>query len=202
MPNLAASSPAGLSTNRREAMLDGADVQTTNGLDLDALGKVVEAIENDACKAKVRFDVTTRWTGQTRSETTGRRLHHRRRARSTAAHKIVADEPVRAARRRQRAQPAGAADGGVQRLHHGRLCRRRLGARASRSTVARDPHPRRARPARLPRPQRRTCRPATRTIDYEVRITGDGIARAVRGDPPERDQDLAQRLQRQPARSA
>ena len=50
-------------------MLDGVDVQTTNGLDLEALGKVVEAIENDARKAKVRFAVTTRWTGQTRSET-------------------------------------------------------------------------------------------------------------------------------------
>ena len=40
-----------------------------NGLDLDALGEVVEAIEADARKANVGFEVTTRWTGQTRSET-------------------------------------------------------------------------------------------------------------------------------------
>ena len=46
-----------------------------NGLDLNALGEVVEGIQDDAGKAKVTFDVTTRWQGQTRS------------------HKIVADEP-------------------------------------------------------------------------------------------------------------
>ena len=40
-----------------------------NGLDLTALGEVVEAIEKDAEQALVGFDVTTRWTGQTRSET-------------------------------------------------------------------------------------------------------------------------------------
>ncbi|HEX6742202.1 MAG TPA: OsmC family protein, partial [Sphingomicrobium sp.] len=63
-----------------------------NGLDLDALGEVVEAIEQDKTKAIVGFDVTTRWTGQTRSETTvdgftmaGERV--------TRTHKIVADEP-------------------------------------------------------------------------------------------------------------
>ena len=63
-----------------------------NGLDLDALGEVVEAIEADARKAIVGFDVTTRWTGQTRSETivdgftmAGERI--------TRSHKIVADEP-------------------------------------------------------------------------------------------------------------
>ena len=74
-------------------MLDGVDVQTTNGLDLEALGKVVEAIENDARKAKVRFAVTTRWTGQTRSETLveGFTIGGDRVARS---HKIVADEPL------------------------------------------------------------------------------------------------------------
>ena len=41
-----------------------------NGLDLEALGEVVEAINQDAGQALVGFDVTTRWTGQTRSETT------------------------------------------------------------------------------------------------------------------------------------
>ena len=63
-----------------------------NGLDLNALGETVEAIQQDAKKAIVGFDVTTRWTGQTRSETTvdgftmaGERV--------TRTHKIVADEP-------------------------------------------------------------------------------------------------------------
>ena len=74
-------------------MFDGADTQATNGLDLDALSRVVEAIEKDARRAKVRFAVTTRWTGQTRSETlvegfniAGEQV--------TRSHKIVADEPV------------------------------------------------------------------------------------------------------------
>jgi uncharacterized OsmC-like protein len=63
-----------------------------NGLDLTALGEVVNAIEKDSTKAKVSFDVTTRWTGQTRSETTvdGFTLAGERIRRS---HKIVADEP-------------------------------------------------------------------------------------------------------------
>ena len=63
-----------------------------NGLDLAALGEVVEAIEKNRKQAMVGFDVTTRWTGQTRSETTvdgftmaGERV--------TRQHKIVADEP-------------------------------------------------------------------------------------------------------------
>jgi uncharacterized OsmC-like protein len=63
-----------------------------NGLDLAALGEVVEAIGADPKQALVGFDVTTRWTGQTRSETTvegftmaGERI--------TRTHKIVADEP-------------------------------------------------------------------------------------------------------------
>ena len=63
-----------------------------NGLDLEALGETVEAISDDANKAIVGFDVTTRWTGQTRSETTveGYTLGGERIART---HKIVADEP-------------------------------------------------------------------------------------------------------------
>ncbi|HXC74142.1 MAG TPA: OsmC family protein [Sphingomicrobium sp.] len=63
-----------------------------NGLDLDALGEVVDAIKQDKGKAMVGFDVTTRWTGQTRSETivdgftmAGERI--------TRSHKIIADEP-------------------------------------------------------------------------------------------------------------
>ena len=63
-----------------------------NGLDLNALGDVVEAIQQDSSKAKVSFDVTTRWTGQTCSESTvdGFTIAGERVARS---HKIVADEP-------------------------------------------------------------------------------------------------------------
>jgi uncharacterized OsmC-like protein len=63
-----------------------------NGLDLNALGETVEAIQQDAKKAIVGFDVTTRWTGQTRSETTveGYTLGGERIVRN---HKIVADEP-------------------------------------------------------------------------------------------------------------
>ena len=63
-----------------------------NGLDLNALGEVVEAIQQDPTQAKVSFDVTTRWTGQTRSETTvdGFTIAGNRVARS---HTIVADEP-------------------------------------------------------------------------------------------------------------
>ena len=63
-----------------------------NGLDLAALGETVEGIEQDAKKAIVGFDVTTTWTGQTRSETTvdGFTLAGERITRN---HKIVADEP-------------------------------------------------------------------------------------------------------------
>ena len=73
-------------------MLDTVKHQIVNGLDLTALGEVVDAIEDDAKQAIVGFDVTTRWTGQTRTETTvdgytmaGQRI--------TRKHKIVADEP-------------------------------------------------------------------------------------------------------------
>ena len=48
------------------------DVMTrnvVNGLDLDALGEVVEAIGRDPAQALVRFSVATRWTGQTGSAT-------------------------------------------------------------------------------------------------------------------------------------
>ena len=64
-----------------------------NGLDLQALGEVVEGIERDSSKAIVSFDVTTRWQGGTRTETTvdGFTIAGERVARS---HKIVADEPV------------------------------------------------------------------------------------------------------------
>jgi uncharacterized OsmC-like protein len=73
-------------------MLDTVKHQVVNGLDLTALGETVEAIEANPKQALVSFDVTTRWAGQTRSETTveGYTLGGDRIARS---HKIVADEP-------------------------------------------------------------------------------------------------------------
>jgi uncharacterized OsmC-like protein len=63
-----------------------------NGLDLNALGEVVEAIEKDAGQAVVGFAVATRWTGQTRSETVvdGFTIGGEKISRT---HKIVADEP-------------------------------------------------------------------------------------------------------------
>ena len=73
-------------------MLDTVKNAPVNGLDLAALGEVVEAIEKDHSKAIVGFDVVTSWKGQTRSETkvTGFTLAGERIERS---HTIVADEP-------------------------------------------------------------------------------------------------------------
>jgi uncharacterized OsmC-like protein len=73
-------------------MLDTVKNAPVNGLDLQALGEVVEAIEKDSSKGTVAFDVTTRWKGQTRSETIvdGFTLAGERINRS---HTIVADEP-------------------------------------------------------------------------------------------------------------
>ncbi len=73
-------------------MLDTVKNQTVNGLDLAALTEEIETIEKDASKALVDFNVTTRWTGQTRSESIvdGFTLGGERIPRS---HKIVADEP-------------------------------------------------------------------------------------------------------------
>ena len=73
-------------------MLDTVKNPPVNGIDLAALGEVVEAIGDDAKLAIVGFDVTTRWAGQTRSESTvsGFTMAGKRIARS---HTIVADEP-------------------------------------------------------------------------------------------------------------
>ena len=49
-------------------MLDTVKNAPVNGLYLAALGEMVEAIDKDAGKARAAFRVTTRWTGQTRSE--------------------------------------------------------------------------------------------------------------------------------------
>jgi uncharacterized OsmC-like protein len=73
-------------------MLDTVKNAPVNGLDLAALGEVVEAIEKDNTKAIVGFDVVTQWKGQTRSETTvtGFTIAGERIERS---HRFVADEP-------------------------------------------------------------------------------------------------------------
>jgi uncharacterized OsmC-like protein len=39
-----------------------------NGLDIEALGKIVEKVKQDPAKGIVKFHVTSGWTGQTRSE--------------------------------------------------------------------------------------------------------------------------------------
>lgn len=73
-------------------MLDTMAPARVNGLDLEALGGMVDAIGKDAGKAMAGFRVKTRWAGQTRSESTveGFSLGGETIRRS---HKIVADEP-------------------------------------------------------------------------------------------------------------
>lgn len=73
-------------------MLNYVQAPHVNGIDLVALGEVVEAVEQDSSLAKAGFEVTTRWAGQTRSETLveGFTLGGQRIERQ---HRIVADEP-------------------------------------------------------------------------------------------------------------
>jgi uncharacterized OsmC-like protein len=73
-------------------MLNFVEVPHVNGLDLAALGEMVEAIEQDPALAKASFEVATRWAGQTRSETLveGFTLGGKRHERQ---HRILADEP-------------------------------------------------------------------------------------------------------------
>ena len=73
-------------------MLDKVKNVPVNGLDLQALGEMVDAIGQDSRKASAAFQVTSRWMGQTRSEAIvegfdlgGERI--------TRSHRIVADEP-------------------------------------------------------------------------------------------------------------
>lgn len=73
-------------------MLDVAEKNCVNGIDLDALNETVNAIADDPSRGVVAFRVRTDWTGQTRSESTiesytigGERIERR--------HKVVADEP-------------------------------------------------------------------------------------------------------------
>jgi uncharacterized OsmC-like protein len=73
-------------------MLNFVSAPHVNGLDLAALNELVEAIEQDPSQAKAGFEVTTRWAGQTRSESTvdGFTLGGKRYERQ---HRIHADEP-------------------------------------------------------------------------------------------------------------
>jgi uncharacterized OsmC-like protein len=72
--------------------MDGTEAQPLNGLDLAAVGAKVEAIAADKQLAKACFHVTTRWIGQTRSESSvdcftigGERV--------SCSYRIAADEP-------------------------------------------------------------------------------------------------------------
>lgn len=85
-------------------MLDTVKNAPVNGLDLAALAEEIEAIEKDPAQAKAGFSVTTRWKGQTRSESTvdsfslgGERIER--------SHTIVADEPVELLGQDQAANP-------------------------------------------------------------------------------------------------
>lgn len=63
-----------------------------NGIDVDAVGEVVNAINEDASKALVRFSVATQWTGQTGSKSivSGYEIGGQKIARQF---EILADEP-------------------------------------------------------------------------------------------------------------
>lgn len=74
-------------------MTDTLTRNKVNGLDLEALGQMVDNVRADASKAIVAFRVRTRWTGQTRSESVvegyelgGETIERR--------FKVVADEPA------------------------------------------------------------------------------------------------------------
>ena len=73
-------------------MLNFVSAPHVNGIDLGALAEVVEGIERDPGQAKASFAVTTRWAGQTRSESLveGFMLGGKRYERQ---HRILADEP-------------------------------------------------------------------------------------------------------------
>lgn len=64
-----------------------------NGIDLDALGGVVEAVQSDATNGQVGFRVTTTWEGGTRSQA---RIRDWRLAGETLPRdfRIEADEPT------------------------------------------------------------------------------------------------------------
>lgn len=73
-------------------MLNFVSAPHVNGIDLAAVSEAVDAIEKDKSQAQATFEVTTRWAGQTRSESVveaftlgGERLERQ--------HRILADEP-------------------------------------------------------------------------------------------------------------
>ena len=74
-------------------MLDTVKNQVVNGIDLIALGEIVEGIEADPARAQLTFNVTTRWTGRTRTETVVDGFT-RGSERIDRTQKIVIDEPV------------------------------------------------------------------------------------------------------------
>ena len=74
-------------------MLDAVKTSRVNGLDLEAIGQSIAAIEEDASRALISFDVTTRWAGQCRTETLVEG-YTRAGERIARKHRILIDEPV------------------------------------------------------------------------------------------------------------
>ena len=74
-------------------MIDEMTRNIVNGLDMDALGATVQAVAADPVLGQVRFAVTTRWDGQTRStsKVKGYTLGGEQIVREF---EVVADEPV------------------------------------------------------------------------------------------------------------
>ena len=73
-------------------MTDTMTRNIVNEIDVDALGQMVSGIAADPTRAPARFGVTTRWTGQTRTES---KVHSIRLGgeKIERSFKIVADEP-------------------------------------------------------------------------------------------------------------
>ena len=176
-------------------MLDTVKNDLVNGLDLKALGCVAESVEKDPARGKIAFAVTTRWTGQTRSETVvdGYSVAGEHIGRT---HKILADEPCELLGGDSAPNPqellmaafnacitvgyvAGAS---LQGITLESLEIRTRGELDLRGFLGLSD----------------TVAPGYEEIEYEVRNQGRRHARAVRGDPPDRAQDLAQLFQHQP----
>ncbi len=85
-------------------MLDTVKNQVVNGIDLAALNEIVEGIEADPNRALLSFNVTTRWTGQTRTESFVDGFT-RGDERISRTQKIVIDEPVELLGRDSAANP-------------------------------------------------------------------------------------------------
>ena len=90
-----------------------------NGIDVTALGDIIEQVMDDPAKGLVEFRVKSEWKGQTRSETSidayrigGKKVHRR--------FKIDVDEPLELLGANSGSQ-SGVFDGCTQRLHHGWL---------------------------------------------------------------------------------